>query len=59
MKMPSRSGVHRKRQAGVTGNYEHLPRWSGKLSNVCRMALPEKDETIGLRKKTTHEVNTA
>lgn len=36
-KMPSESGAATNRQARVIGNYEHLQRWTDKLSKVCKM----------------------
>ncbi|XP_058983405.1 myosin-10-like [Musca domestica] len=56
MKMSSGSGAANKIQAGVTENYEH---WNDKLSKVGKMALPEKDENFGHRKKTTHKMDSA
>lgn len=49
--------VQNKRQARVAGNCVNFQRWNDKLFIFYKMVLPEKDNTIGFRKKTRHEEN--
>lgn len=52
--MPGGSVGREKRQAGETGHFEI---WNDNLS--CKMALSEKDNIFGHRKKTAHKGNSA